>query len=293
MWKVLHKTISTGDNLQKRGVLTGTLCPRCGELETQEHLFFHCNFAKEVWSQAPWSTSFSPSQEATFADSLQSSYQWIVLPPYGIIGNAFPWICWYLWTSRNKLIFESRSTSPQEVITQAVCAMKEWELAQPRRPTIAPTASDPLRSISLPPETFYCNIDAAWKSEHSAAGLAWIFTDSTSSEIARASSCQDRVSSPCMAKALAIREALLHAASLNLSHICLRTDSQVLIRAINRRSSTMELFGLLSDIDSLIFSFSYPFASCSIVFVFREANRQAVLLAKIHLQSYLCVNSRA
>ncbi|XP_018487422.1 uncharacterized protein LOC108857911 [Raphanus sativus] len=251
------------------------------------------NFAKEVWSYAPWSTSASPVQQTSFADSLQSSYYWTVLPPYGITGNVFPWICWYLWTARNKLIFEARSTSAQEIITQAICAMKEWELANPKRSTVTPMTPIALlqtRSTALPPETIYCNTDAAWRADHKSAGLAWIFTDSTATEISRSSSAQDRVSSPCMAEALAIREALLQAASLNITHICLRTDSQVLTKAINRRSSTMELFGLLSDIDSLIFSSASPFIFCSVVFVSREANGPADLLAKAQLNSYLGVN---
>ncbi|KAF3588659.1 hypothetical protein F2Q69_00026648 [Brassica cretica] len=95
-----------------------------------------------------------------------------------------------------------------------------------------------------------------------------------------------------MAEALAIREALLHAASLSFSHICLRTDSQVLARAINRRSSTMELFGILSDIDSLIFPSSSPFVSCVVIFFPRLANGPADLLAKAQLSSHLAVNSR-
>lgn len=106
LWKVLHKAISTGDNLQKSGVLTNKLCPRCGNVETQDHLFFHCHFAQELWNLGPWITPFSPSLDATIANTLQASYHSKALPPYGIIGNAFPWICWYLWTSRNKLIYE-------------------------------------------------------------------------------------------------------------------------------------------------------------------------------------------
>lgn len=90
-----------------------------------------------------------------------------------------------------------------------------------------------------------------------------------------------------MAEALAIREALLHAAALGYSHICLRTDSQVLSRVINRRSSTIELFGILSDIDPLIFSPSSPFGFCNVVFVSPLANGPADHLAKAQLQSHL------
>ena len=96
-----------------------------------------------------------------------------------------------------------------------------------------------------------------------------------------------------MAEAIAIRDALLHAASLNYSHICLRTDSQVIAQAINRKSSTMELYGLLSDIDSLIFSTSSPFVFCFVVFIPRTANGPADQLAKAQFASHLRVNSRA
>ena len=135
--------------------------------------------------------------------------------------------------------------------------------------------------------------DAAWRQDSKSAGLAWIFSDQGNTEITRSSSAQDHVSSPCMAEALAIREALLHAAALSYSHICHRTDSQVLARVINRRSSTIELFGILSDIGSLIFSPSSPFTSCNVVFVSRLANGPTDHLAKAQLQSHLGVNFRA
>ncbi|KAF2601476.1 hypothetical protein F2Q70_00027624 [Brassica cretica] len=61
MWNVLHNSISTGENLQKRGMLTNTLCLRCGAPETHEHMFFHCSFAQEVWSLRPWTSIFTPT----------------------------------------------------------------------------------------------------------------------------------------------------------------------------------------------------------------------------------------
>ncbi|KAF3554637.1 hypothetical protein F2Q69_00010258 [Brassica cretica] len=57
-------------------------------------------------------------------------------------------------------------------------------------------------------------------------------------ELNRGSKIQSAVSSPCMAEALAIREALLHAASQNYPNICIRTDSQVIANAISSRRHT-------------------------------------------------------
>ncbi|KAF2546863.1 hypothetical protein F2Q70_00022185 [Brassica cretica] len=64
-----------------------------------------------------------------------------------------------------------------------------------------------------------------------------------------------------MAKALAIRIALLHAASCNYTHIWLRSDSQGLVRTITQRRRTVELYDVLSDIDLLAFSTDSPFIS--------------------------------
>uniref|UniRef100_A0A0D3CT93 Reverse transcriptase zinc-binding domain-containing protein n=1 Tax=Brassica oleracea var. oleracea TaxID=109376 RepID=A0A0D3CT93_BRAOL len=48
LWKVLQNAIPTGENLQKRRVLTNTTCVRCGVKETTLHLFFHCEFTKQL-----------------------------------------------------------------------------------------------------------------------------------------------------------------------------------------------------------------------------------------------------
>ncbi|KAL0837923.1 hypothetical protein Bca101_089813 [Brassica carinata] len=68
-----------------------------------------------------------------------------------------------------------------------------------------------------------------------------------------------------MGEALAVREALLHTAYQNYSHICIRTDSQVLVQAISSHRHTTELYGVLDDIDDLSFSVFFPFACCRVV----------------------------
>ncbi|CAG7894619.1 unnamed protein product [Brassica rapa] len=90
-----------------------------------------------------------------------------------------------------------------------------------------------------------------------------------------------------MTEALAIRSALLHAASINLTHICLRTDSQVLTRAIASRRRPTDLHGILSDIISLISTPTSPFIFASVVFVSIASNGPADSLAKSCLSSNL------
>ena len=56
-WTVLHGKILTGDNLQKRGIEVLFIYSLCWvNSETIEHIFFFCEFAREVWDQftIPW-----------------------------------------------------------------------------------------------------------------------------------------------------------------------------------------------------------------------------------------------
>lgn len=123
-----------------------------------------------------------------------------------------------------------------------------------------------------------------------AAGLAWIFTDPNSREILRGSTVQNFVSSPCMAEALAIREALLQAASNNYHHICIKSDSQVLVNTINFHRRSTKLFGVFVDIDDLVFSSSSPFLSCRFLFISHSLNESADELAKCYLAAHLISN---
>ncbi|KAF2568810.1 hypothetical protein F2Q68_00027247 [Brassica cretica] len=86
-----------------------------------------------------------------------------------------------------------------------------------------------------------CKTDAAWKSDTGTAGIGWIFNTPTVEELNRGANIQLYVSSPLVAEALAIRGVLQQAISLNITHIWVRSDSQVLIMAINRKRGPSEL----------------------------------------------------
>ncbi|KAF3521414.1 hypothetical protein F2Q69_00046585 [Brassica cretica] len=189
----------------------------------------------EVWEFGPWEHSLDTSTQSSFFEKLQFSKHQPPLPPYGFTGNAFPWICWTLWTSQNQLMFENRSQSATEAFSKALGSLKEWEAAQPTTQESKQNYSPRCHASTENSMEIFCNTDASWKGGIQSAGLAWIFTDPASKELHRGSAAQDFVSSPCMAEALAIREALLQAASLNYRHICVKSDSQVLVYTISTR----------------------------------------------------------
>ncbi|KAF3594229.1 hypothetical protein DY000_02022465 [Brassica cretica] len=91
-------------------------------------------------------------------------------------------------------------------------------------------------------------------------------------------------SSP-LQKALALREKIQEAQRNAYTNVWFRTDSQELARAINSKTYSVELFGVLIDIELLSSYFSFFFVS----FISRDHNGVADTLAKSALHSSVSV----
>lgn len=94
------------------------------------HVFFQFPFAKEVWLLLPLKSPIHIAEEADFKTLVVRSREMICLPPTGIRAPVFLWICWSLWTARNKLIFEDKTVQPSEVATKWLATALEWDQAQ-------------------------------------------------------------------------------------------------------------------------------------------------------------------
>lgn len=53
LWKVLHNAIPVGEQLAIRNIAVDTRCKRCNTLESINHLFIHCPYARKVWEALP------------------------------------------------------------------------------------------------------------------------------------------------------------------------------------------------------------------------------------------------
>ncbi|CAN6850110.1 unnamed protein product [Brassica oleracea] len=128
-WKIIHGAIPLGENLAKRGMLNNISCRHCGELETADHLFLHCNFTRQVWAANIWKQNFNPSDCSSFRTALLASSRLTTLPPLGVTETLFQWVCWGIWTARNYRIFENRIFSPAEILSKAIFCAREWIVA--------------------------------------------------------------------------------------------------------------------------------------------------------------------
>ncbi|XP_018479207.1 uncharacterized protein LOC108850128 [Raphanus sativus] len=196
--------------------------------------------------------------------------------------------------ARNMLIFEKRTYTAEETAIRRIKLAREWIQAQPPKlenfSSIKTKTSIKTRATLLPHlgqahvslmGVTICNTDAAWNNDSHQAGIAWIFSGSTTNGNTSGAQVLQNVVSPLTAEALAVRTAIQVAISSKVSHLRILSDNQTLIRAINDNLFEKEIYGILQDNEC----FSSLFVDLSFCFLPRAENGQADSLAKAILKN--------
>ena len=106
------------ENLRKRGIEGPMRCILCKYFkETMEHLFIESNFSQEVWQQAFKELNTGITLPTNFNDFFECWKEYYHgsfynKPDFVRAWEALPkFICWKLWITRNKDIFEAKKNS--------------------------------------------------------------------------------------------------------------------------------------------------------------------------------------
>lgn len=124
-WLLENNAILTRDNMVKTKWAGKSTCVFCDQLETIEHLFFQCIVARCVWGIIGISlgTSCIPSNIAQYKNRIQRIF------PQGKLTHHFGFsaICWTIWKSGNKVVFDKKSIKhPVEIIVHTCAFMLYW-----------------------------------------------------------------------------------------------------------------------------------------------------------------------
>ncbi|XP_010445339.1 PREDICTED: uncharacterized protein LOC104727990 [Camelina sativa] len=235
----------------------------------------------------PFKDRFNTELTLSFKTGLVESTKIICLPPTGIAtGPLAPWIIWTRWTARNRLLFDKTQIQTTEIISLAILRAKEWQEAQQTQSNRTPVQPRSLilgqRSIQPFENPITCFTDAVWQVNGN-TGCGWIFKDQSGDILLQGESTATHIRSPLMAEALATLTVLGVAIESGFNKISFASNSQMLVQALNRKTSPKELCGLLYDSHSL----SDRFDLCSFSHISRLDNFQADALAK-HALKDIC-----
>ncbi|XP_048630058.1 uncharacterized protein LOC106373575 [Brassica napus] len=255
LWNSLHDGLPVGEQFAIRNIPISSQCPRCPEVESILHMFFTCEFSKEVWSLAPLATPVTLDLILNTTTGLDLIRRIPSLPPIGLGPGTLPaWICWNIWISRNQLTFQKRNFSPMETLSKAIKEARDWSLAQlPHQNPQTGNASIALDPTNDPPQVRMYT-DAAWNPLSKCAGLGWIIDDSGTTTTYSATS--PFVASPLIAETLALRAAMISANTVGITALCIYSDSLTLIKLVKKKGRNLEIAGILNDIYLLCFKFN-------------------------------------
>ncbi|GKV09037.1 hypothetical protein SLEP1_g20594 [Rubroshorea leprosula] len=244
--------------------------------ETPLHLLRDCYYSRLVWESTPLPANFFNLdldgwlyQNATSTSSIGESRQlWSML---------FLALLWYIWKSRNALIFEDKRLPPQIVLQQATSLAMNTRLALATQISSCPRVSRWVRWYPPDLPFFKLNTDGAMNHATTKASAGGLIRDHEGRWVHGFSLSIGHQSS-FMAELSGCREGLRMASDLGITHLILEMDSLLVVHMLQAKEGVEGLaWTLFSDILHLLRTFS----EYHVQHTFREGNFAADYMAAI------------
>ncbi|KAM6550952.1 hypothetical protein CsatB_000760 [Cannabis sativa] len=121
IWRAVTNTLPTCLELVSKNVDLSSLCPVChNAAETASHVLLNCSFAFSCWERCGFTIQSDSS--STIGYWLDSTFEL-----YGDDTSCRAiMLCWALWKSRNKLVWDKKASSPTQVLNSAWTTLDHW-----------------------------------------------------------------------------------------------------------------------------------------------------------------------
>ena len=282
VWRLLSRSLATGENLRRRHVTQQSQCQRCGiEEETDLHLFFNCPYAQCVWRSSGISNLIINSRTSTLEEKVAVCLQISSSSRLTHFQDLPLWILWRLWKSRNILIFQQRGQSWISTLHYARLDAQEWRDAgnsheAPNSHTTSSQVRRRHRWQKPQSDWLKCNVDGSFIDENSTSKAGWVIRDDKGSYKGSVQAKGMKVSSPLESELQAILMSMQFCWSRGYRRVIIEGDCQ---KAVNLLNNKQRHFGLYNWIREIKW-WESRFEDISYQWVGREANQVADKLAK-------------
>ena len=117
----------TKDNLAKRNWQGSVKCCLCSSVETIQHLFFDCYFARFVWNTVQMAYGIQPP--TSFANLFGSWLHGLSLKLRNQILLGAAALCWSIWLNRNDMVFnKAKPNTSMQLIFRTMYWIRHWSM---------------------------------------------------------------------------------------------------------------------------------------------------------------------
>ncbi|XP_023644538.1 uncharacterized protein LOC111832446 [Capsella rubella] len=272
--------ISVLANLSQRGINCDTRCGRCGDpMETVNHVIFDCPPARQTWALANVPVGPIGFPTASVFANMDYILRILVKEEY----RFCPWILWYIWKSRNDMVFDNLDKNPSDVVRLATDEARTWYDAQlddsntTREGPVGDNVMPGLPS-SIPSRFsgYRCFIDGSWKATDMYAGLGWFCQHAHNSSTTMGASNLRRSLSPLHSEVEALVWAMRCMIGHDFREVAFLTDCSDLVKMVSSPHEWPAFSVYLEDIKND----REEFSSFSLSFIPRNLNVKADYLAR-------------
>lgn len=280
-WRLIRRALASGirasrfsDHIQKE-------CCRCGQIETDSHLFFHCPFARAVWF------SFGFKTEALDQNLYPAAIIHLILAAHHSELNLTTifTLLWNIWKARNDILFKKKVWKPLQVLfaTKAMLNAGEEEASEEDRMNSISPNKIPNTSSSMQPAGTLAYVDAAFNPmvAEGEASFGVYLTNTFSRHSIFIQAAASNIQSVLQAEAMALLLAASAVKALGWTSVFFFSDCRSLVEAAEARNLLVNpghwrIRPFLAD----FFNSTSGLNSCKVLHIPRTQNLLAHALAK-------------
>ncbi|XP_065624659.1 uncharacterized protein LOC136065433 [Quercus suber] len=282
-WRAWRDILPNKVNLRRRMITKDELCNECGgEPETNCHMFWFCEKAKEIWENSKLVFPFHIEPWWSFLDVV-----WKIMKCNASNSELLETtitICWEMWKNRNAVRNGGPRSTGKTIVKRASTLLQDYRAATEEIP---PTRPSEAVKWHPPDHPFYkMNVDATVLKELQATGIGTVVRDGEGKVLAAMSK---RVLAPLAtleAEAKSMEVAVQFAWEMGFRDIICETDSLSLYQALV--GSTEAPTCIDTIVSSILLSIQH-FCCISFSHVKRQGNRPAHILAQFtrHVRDFV------
>ncbi|KAL8125037.1 hypothetical protein AgCh_012638 [Apium graveolens] len=276
LWRTLRLCLPTNTALLEKKVNIDGQCSWCHVAnETEKHILFECQFAREVWESSGMAQWVKTMPGETIFDMFKRLFN--SGPKEQHVHLAL--LCWSLWNRPNKWVWDRVAASVFGTTSAAFSLLASWKEAQLERVrSSTATVGHNIQRWQAPDQHWVkINIDAATFMELGTVGIGGVIRDERGSFV-RAMCKQIRGNwTPREAEAISLKEALSWVKQYGFRRCVFETDSKLLADAVNGDTGRSYFHSIVGDCVALF----KHFENVLVRFVPRSANGVAHLLARV------------